>query len=87
MTQNAVFLGDGAIDEEEYEYVISQFNVSSTAAHKAYVLFSEVAHSSAIDFSKKFKIAERFRIINGRLTFQPFVISVPNTIFRAILQH
>lgn len=36
------FLGDGSIDAEEYEYVISHFNVSAAAAHKAFVLFSEV---------------------------------------------
>uniref|UniRef100_A0A914WCC7 EF-hand domain-containing protein n=1 Tax=Plectus sambesii TaxID=2011161 RepID=A0A914WCC7_9BILA len=41
--------GDGTIDKEEYEYVISHFNVSAATAHKAFVLFSE-NHQRTIDF-------------------------------------
>ncbi len=37
-----IFAGDGVVDNEEFEYVLSEFGVSEKMAKQAFTIFTEV---------------------------------------------
>ena len=41
-TNKNTFSGDGIIDNEEFEYVLSEFGVSEKTARQAFTIFTQV---------------------------------------------
>lgn len=45
--ETQTFLGDNVIDNEEFEYVLSEFGISERISRQAFTIFTEVSAFSA----------------------------------------